>query len=106
MNPEIKTLLLRALRSDKYKQGKGRLRDGDKFCCLGVVCDLHSLETGNKWEGNVYLESEHTLPLVVAQWAGFKSHNPDVKNEFACLAAMNDAGESFKKIARVIEKQL
>ena len=29
-----------ALRSGKYEQAKGWLREGDKFCCLGVACDL------------------------------------------------------------------
>lgn len=31
----------KALRSGKYKQGKGRLKDSEgRFCCLGVACDL------------------------------------------------------------------
>ena len=31
-----------ALRSGKYKQGKGQLYDNldEKYCCLGVACDL------------------------------------------------------------------
>lgn len=34
---------LAALRSGKYKQGHGVLRDKDNgFCCLGVYCDLTS----------------------------------------------------------------
>lgn len=36
-----------ALRSGKYEQGKGQLRQDNKFCCLGVACDI--LETV-KWE--------------------------------------------------------
>lgn len=32
---------LKALRSGKYKQGRGWLRDAeDGFCCLGVMCEL------------------------------------------------------------------
>ena len=45
MNPEFKALWVEALRSGKYKQGKGKLRQGDEhdgfsYCCLGVVTDL------------------------------------------------------------------
>lgn len=48
MNPEIKTKWVEALRSGKYKQGKKSLRsrEGDKYCCLGVLCDLYA---ANKW---------------------------------------------------------
>ena len=35
--------LVDALRSRKYKQGVGRLRIDDKFCCLGVACDISGL---------------------------------------------------------------
>lgn len=37
-----------ALRSGKYKQTRGRLQDGDGFCCLGVLCD--SVVPKNKLE--------------------------------------------------------
>jgi len=32
--------LLDALKSGKYAHGIGRLRTGDQYCCLGVMCDL------------------------------------------------------------------
>lgn len=36
---------IEALRSGKYKQGKGQLKQDDRYCCLGVLqeitnCDL------------------------------------------------------------------
>jgi len=31
---------VKALRSGKYKQGRNRLRKKDRFCCLGVLCEL------------------------------------------------------------------
>lgn len=37
---EMEKKLVAALRSGKYKQGKSYLRVGDRFCCLGVACDL------------------------------------------------------------------
>lgn len=47
MNQEIKKRWVAALRSGDYKQGTGALRNADnKFCCLGVLCDLHSKAHG------------------------------------------------------------
>lgn len=41
MNGELKAKWLEALRSGRYKQGQGRLRDeSNQFCCLGVLCDV------------------------------------------------------------------
>lgn len=37
MDPNVKTLWLKALRSGNYKQGYMKLRSGDRFCCLGVL---------------------------------------------------------------------
>lgn len=44
-----------ALRSGNYTQARGGLRDGDGFCCLGVMCDLEVNEdTVHKWRGNYF----------------------------------------------------
>lgn len=40
MDAELKNKWLDALRSGRYAQGQGKLRAADKFCCLGVLCDL------------------------------------------------------------------
>lgn len=40
MNPEWKAKWVAALRSGNYQQGSGDLRHDDRFCCLGVLCDL------------------------------------------------------------------
>lgn len=47
MNPEVKQRWLAALRSGKYKKGRGTLRQTsripflpDKFCALGVLCEI------------------------------------------------------------------
>ena len=39
MIPAIKKRWLEALRSGKYKQAQGKLHDGKRFCCLGVLYD-------------------------------------------------------------------
>ena len=40
MNQEIKEKWLEALRSGKYKQGFTRLKQNNRYCCLGVLCSL------------------------------------------------------------------
>lgn len=38
---------IKALESKKYKKGKGILRDNkNKFCCLGVACDVFGYTNG------------------------------------------------------------
>lgn len=46
MNPKYKQDWIDALRSGKYKQGKGRLCSDEGFCCLGVLCDV---KDPSKW---------------------------------------------------------
>jgi hypothetical protein len=90
MNARIKQLWLDALRSGNYSQWQGRLRNGDSFCCLGVLCDLHRKETGaGRWTSVADERSyelpdnssiaEFYLPTEVAIWAGIADaeDNPD-----------------------------
>jgi len=105
MNPEIKTKWLDALRSGKYKQGRGRLRDlDDKYCCLGVLCDIISPDrwkpTGRDcfpWSYNG--ESTIALGLYVKKVAKISAE------QSAKLLVKNDNGESFLEIADYIEKE-
>ncbi len=113
MNQDIKEKWVAALRSGEYKQGKNRLRTHtNKFCCLGVLCDLHAKETGNPWDeyGDkefAYLYKHGDLPRKVSVWAGFPR---DDANPFAGphrLSTYNDNyGKNFHEIADIIEKNL
>ena len=75
MNPQIKQKWVDALRSGEYQQTKGRLRKEDKFCCLGVLCDLYGKENNVKWNlaNNGYnyefQKFESYLPSSVGKWA-------------------------------------
>lgn len=41
MNQEIKNQWVAKLRSGEYEQGYNALRSKDnKYCCLGVLCDI------------------------------------------------------------------
>jgi hypothetical protein len=101
-----------ALRSGKYKQGAGQLRDSDdQFCCLGVLCDLHRRETGRgRWRKGTYFCDDdchyEVAPDAVADWAGLNERNPILPRAFASgsLAGLNDAGEEFADIADHIEE--
>lgn len=118
MNPEVKKQWLEALRSGEYKQGKEYLRNGDQYCCLGVLCDLHSKETGTPWsevldhdEQNVFrYESSASIPQSkVIEWSGFDPNNVKIKykNMSYNIMFLNDSrGLSFSQLADLIEAQL
>jgi len=116
MDKKIKKLWLEALRSGKYKQGRGQLKtDDNKFCCLGVLCDLHSKEFNREWkENDDYLGCDLNLPIEVQKWAGLEENAPIVKdsqNIDQHLDGFNDGigsvkSRSFKQIANYIEKSL
>lgn len=112
MNPEIKAKWIAALRSGKYKQGTGQLKQEDRFCCLGVLCDLHRKECPEErqWNGGFYFDIVTTLPKEVIFWAGLNEHNPAL-GDFTC-AIHNDGcietcpRKSFTEIADLIEQHL
>lgn len=122
MNPIVKEKWIKALRSGEYKQGRNQLKEGDCFCCLGVLTDLYAKEKGLTWgyqfmEGSEPVYGSAVLPhLRVLKWAGLKTANPLVavpesikgKTGRNCdsLAAMNDRGCTFDQIADVIEEQV
>ena len=125
MNPEMKAKWVEALRSGEYKQGKGALRREGMFCCLGVLCDLHSKETRTSWEGpsdeskaDSYLDEVSLLPKIVKSWAGIESPTELVVNyermgfkTKESLWRLNDGpvdtpSLSFDKIAAFIETHI
>jgi hypothetical protein len=127
VNKEIAEQWVTALRSGKYEQGVGQLFDGEKYCCLGVLCDIYATEThqGKWWEadeddyGLYYfdagLRDKHGMapkdeylsdvpPLKVRKWAGMENKMGVISPSKQTLTQLNDDGNSFKKIAKVIEK--
>jgi hypothetical protein len=96
---EIAKQWCEALRSGKYKQGKGALRCGDSFCCLGVLCDIGNLPD---WRERC------TLPKHIREWSGMQSKDGTYRydhNHTATLAWLNDEeSKTFAEIADIIEK--
>lgn len=111
MNPEIKAKWVAALRSGEYKQGTNRLKMADRFCCLGVLCDLHSKETGQQWvdmpgaQGAWYYRQCGLPAFTVVEWAGLDSCDPAPEG-YDPLSVLNDQGRTFAEIADLIEKHL
>lgn len=103
MKPEIKKLWVKALRSGEYTQGLQQLVNNNRFCCLGVLCDLarkagvvelkagqdhmdvprlfygtpeeHSIPFKPNTEAGAKYE---VLPKSVMEWAGLDVNNPDL----------------------------
>lgn len=103
MNPQVKEMWVKALRSGEYQQGRGELitmtDEHTKYCCLGVLCDLAMKEGivnlqpatrytqyeqrirnffGTEHEHNNGLAKFEILPPSVVHWAGLEDSNPAV----------------------------
>ncbi|HEY6018332.1 MAG TPA: hypothetical protein VIY48_00070 [Candidatus Paceibacterota bacterium] len=134
MNKEIAELWTEALRSGDYDQATGTLVsvDGSNgeivgYCCLGVLCDLAvsagvavEYEGPKKhvgeydptdpedvyWTGVKYDSSDALLPMSVMNWAGMGANDGSWGDSPDSLAVLNDAGFTFDRIARIINKNV
>ena len=113
MNPKIKKMWCKALRSGNYKQGTGRLRrkHGDTYyyCCLGVLSVLYCKAHASSWR---MAGRKQGLSRKVATWAGLPKglKGPTdvsirIRSSFS-LSGANDQGATFTMIADAIETQL
>ena len=94
MDIETKAKWTAALRSGVYEQGTGFLKSKDKFCCLGVLCDLNDPK---EWVDETYHFQSMFLPASLMTKAGL------TEQQSALLASMNDTGSTFEEIADLIE---
>ena len=114
LNPNARKLVA-ALRSGRYKQGRGQLHraSDDRRCCLGVACDLYQKEVGglrieksDEHDAFFYDGESGILPAVVMEWLGLREERGQLGEHFLdCLAAKNDSGASFRQIADIIERK-
>lgn len=103
---EFCTKWVEALRSGKYQQGSGRLRIGNRFCCLGVACEIDGIKP-QEIDGEIYYDGENaTLPFKLSEKIGT---NCNAEISFAskeyyieCLFSLNDIGLNFAQIADII----
>ena len=118
LNPEqARAKLVEALQGGKYKKGIEALRRGDRYCCLGVACDLYKkhegigewAQLGSSWS---FLGNIESLPQEVMSWLGFKDEAGaligDIEERSLGLSSLmdlndNEYGMDFPGIADVIE---
>lgn len=136
MKQSVKEKWTQFLRSGEYEQTQGKLRgEGNKRCCLGVLCDIYKQEHENaEWEYDgsganfvVYKDEDKEqikdfshggLPRPVYKWAELEDVDGSLvelpgEGTFD-LSTVNDGGFSgdlsaqrdFIDIAQLIENQL
>lgn len=119
--------LVSALRSGTYTQGKQALRTTeDKFCCLGVYCDLRVQKGLGRWElaksAGYYqyidesgdssisaLTEMAACNLGLTEYQEFEGAIPEIASDIMLdgqtAISMNDRGNnSFRDIANEIER--
>lgn len=107
LDPRIKELWVKALRSGKFAQGQGRLcavllrGQEPSFCCLGVLANE---DISDEWtpsvEGSAIMKKDGSRTALSDRYRekiglGLTSHN--------ALAEANDDGVDFASIADAIE---
>ena len=108
MNQQLgpnQTLWLEALRSNNYAQGRYSLRREDRFCCLGVACEIFGVPSSIPDEGSVaYGLSEEVCgaPIETIELLQLYGQAGDDVGSSDSLAHMNDNGASFTQIADLI----
>jgi hypothetical protein len=107
MNENIKRKWVKALRSEKYKQWQGQLRDVKGYCCLGVLCDIAPKKVG-RWcadDDKIFMSSDKDSSIefptkAVKKWAGL------TMRQCKQLSHLNDNNRwSFEQIADHIERK-
>lgn len=121
MNDAVRELWKAALISGDYEQGRGVLRNTEnRYCCLGVLCDLYIKETGKgRWVahlghvGYIFRDNDDfdsnssVLTSSIGKWAGLESADPKVlcsDGEHRRLSVLNDdRGATFSEIAELLD---
>lgn len=105
LNQEIKEKWVKALRSGGHEQGVGSLRRGDRFCCLGVICDIVDPEGWEEPEAISGITTHRGFTFVPSY--EIQSFIELDRTVVGVLATMNDIScKSFSEIADYIEESL
>lgn len=124
---QARALWVEGLRSGEYNQAEGvlcALDDEDRIahCCLGVACEVYQIHEGdplyidedkeNGIEVRSYDGATLTLPEEVKDWLGLANEegkygqgNESGYSPQPSLAADNDKGIPFDRIADIIEDE-
>lgn len=92
---ELKAKWLEALRSGEFKQGKSRLVDCGRYCCLGVLAAVSDFTS----DSGIFLYSDKLRQ--VGNGDAFLDSSVQSR-----LANFNDEGRPFAEIADYIEANI
>ena len=123
IDPKLKTKWLKALRSGKFVQGQGALRNSNGHCCLGVLCELQGRLAKVDDDGEVISKAKVATidyditnsDVKAPKLRGGQLIHPEScwvlptwvdRKAQSRLAEMNDAGRSFDNIADWIKENL
>lgn len=109
-----------ALRSGEYKQGRDTLVIGDRYCCLGVLCDIAQKEfrlkrTVTGFIGKSGEGFSMSLPKDLSAYLGLKDDSEYDMTFEDTLVNLNDGNPArkefhrkrrFSTIANYIEKNI
>lgn len=112
MRQDIATQWVAALRSGTYKQGTKKLRSAaDRYCCLGVLCELLTPDTatltpdGWQYDGEICFLTKKVARIAGLYRAdGYIRPGVPLLHVKESLAEANDAGATFAEIADYIEQ--
>lgn len=118
MQKEMAMKWCEALRSGRYQYGKGVLRSkSNKYCSLGVLCDISGLGSWTVIKGNYYVFKDHEGDCVDAGLSEYIMYNLGVNDSLGgfnvvfhkvskhigSLAEANDSDFDFDESANFIE---
>lgn len=109
LKPEVKSLWVAALRSGKYRQGRGVLNSDGKFCCLGVLCEVLNIPSTMGDNAVFYGGQASFLPDSAMLLSGLTCPYGaaiTIRDRVQSLVTHNDSGVTFAEIADAIETQL
>ena len=77
---EARQKIYEALESGTFQQARKRLRIDNKFCCLGVICEIFRVsEKKGEWStGDIFVlpggftTAKSFLPTIVGDWCGIR----------------------------------
>ena len=114
---ELRAKFLVALKSGEYKQGRGRLKRGDQYCVLGLMCEVSQCgnwinKLGNvgwahkacskdfnpEYSADYYMKHAADLPKEVLE-----AYNISHKFESTLMVLNDFANETFSEIAQFLE---
>lgn len=97
MDAKLKAEWIAALRSGQYKQAREALRDGDGYCCLGVLCLVAGISLDGRREDDAGYQPIFDLVgnAVVSRGLAMRNDGNGAHHE-----------HSFSEIADYIEQTL